>query len=126
MSTNIFMSLYLIMLFFQMMHIFEEIALQAYKLAGSLNKYLRVASLLVFLSYLPLFLILLDLQIGTYLAFFGAILALGNGVIHLVGWIKTRSFRGTLGAGVFTGIPLGMMGGIVLYQLISMVQAFPG
>ncbi|MFV9675537.1 MAG: hypothetical protein ACNYZI_09175, partial [Anaerolineales bacterium] len=59
---------------------------------------------------------------GYYLAFFGAILALGNGIIHLIGYIKTKSFRGTVGAGVFSGIPLGIIGGIVLINLISILQ----
>ncbi len=111
MSTNHFLILYLIMLFLQTVHIFEEIGFKAYEVVGSLNKYLIVASFLVFASYLPLILILLDIKAGYFLAFFAAILALGNGVVHILGYIKTKSFRGTVGAGVFSGIPLGIMGG---------------
>ena len=122
MSDNHFIILYLTMLFLQTVHIFEEIGFKAYEVVGSLNKYLIVASFLVFASYLPLILILLDIKAGYFLAFFGAILALGNGIIHLIGYIKTKSFRGTVGAGVFSGIPLGIIGGIVLIQLLSIVR----
>ncbi len=122
MSTNHFLILYLIMLFLQTVHIFEEISFKAYEVVGSLNKYLIVASFLVFASYLPLILILLDIKAGYFLAFFAAILALGNGVVHILGYIKTKSFRGTVGAGVFSGIPLGIIGGIVVINLISIVR----
>jgi hypothetical protein len=122
MSNNIFLILYLMMLFLQTIHIFEEIGFKAYEIAVSLNKYLWVASFLVFASYLPLVLILLEFKAGYYLAFFAAILALGNGIIHLIGYIKTNSYRGTLGAGVFSGVPLGIIGGIVLVNLISIVR----
>ena len=122
MSTNHFIILYLIMLFLQTVHIFEEIGFKAYEVVGSLNKYLIVASFLVFASYLPLRLILLDIKAGYFLAFFGAILALGNGFVHILGYIKTKSYRGTVGAGVFSGIPLGIIGGIVLINLISIVR----
>ena len=122
MSTNHFIILYLIMLFLQTVHIFEEIGFKAYEVVGSLNKYLIVASFLVFASYLPLILILLDIKAGYFLAFFGAILALGNGFVHILGYIKTKSYRGTVGAGVFSGIPLGIIGGIVLINLISIVR----
>jgi len=110
MSDNLFLILYLSMLFLQTVHLFEEIGFRAYEIVGSLNKYLFVASFLVFASYLPLILILLDIKAGYFLAFFSAILTLGNGIIHLLGYIKTRSFRGTVGAGVFSGIPLGIIG----------------
>lgn len=122
MPTNHFLILYMIMLFLQTVHIFEEIGFKAYEVVGSLNKYLLVASFLVFASYLPLILILLDIKAGYFLAFFSAALALGNGIIHLIGYIKTKSYRGTLGAGVFSGIPLGITGGIVLVNLISIVR----
>ena len=122
MTTEIFISCFLGMLFLQTVHIFEEIGMRAYELVGSLEKYLKVASLLVFAGYLPLVLILLGVQTGYYLAFFSVVLAVGNGLIHLVGYFKTRSYRGTLGAGVFSGVPLGIMGIIVLFGLIQRVM----
>ncbi len=114
-----FILLYLVMLFLQTIHIFEEIAFKTYESIGSLNKYLVVASLLVFLSYLPLILITQGIQVGYYLGFFSSILAFGNGITHIAGFIKTKSFRGTIGAGVFSGIPLGITGLLVFLQLFS-------
>ena len=58
MTNDILVTYYLIMIFFQVIHIFEEISFEAYKLVGPLMKYLLAASFLVFLSFLPLFLIL--------------------------------------------------------------------
>ena len=121
MSHDLFLILYVSMVFLQTVHIFEEISMKAYELVGSLQKYLRVAVGLVFLSYLPLALILLEVRAGYLIAILPALIALGNGVIHLVGYIKTRSYRGTLGAGVFSGIPLGIVGGMVLVQLFTYV-----
>ena len=40
-----------------------------------------------------------------------------NGIIHLVGYLKTRSYTASLGSGVFSGIPLGIVKGLVLVQL---------
>ena len=116
-----FILLYLVMLFLQTIHIFEEIAFKAYDAIGSLNKYLFVASLLVFLSYLPLILITQRIKVGYYLGFFSSVLAFGNGIIHMAGFIKTKSFRGTIGAGVFSGIPLGITGLLVFIQLFSQI-----
>lgn len=121
MSNDNFILLYLIMIFLQTIHIFEEIAFKAYKVVGSLKKYLLVASILVFLSYLPLFLITQGIAAGYFIGFFSSFLALGNGIIHIVGYIKTKSFRGTVGAGVFSGIPLGIVGLLVFIQLFSYI-----
>jgi hypothetical protein len=120
MVTNIAI-LYLLVLLLQTWHILEEIGLEAYREAGSLKTYLLVAAGLVLFSYLPLALILLDLRAGYWIAVGPALLALGNGVIHVVGWIQTGSVRGTRGAGVFSGIPLGVAGGWLLVRLLGIV-----
>ena len=44
MSDNLFLILYLMMLFLQTVHIFEEIGSKVYEVVGSLNKYLLAAS----------------------------------------------------------------------------------
>jgi len=103
--------LFLLLILLQIYHIFEEIAMEAYKLAGSLNKYLLVVSVLVTINVVALYL----------LAALGALIGIGNGLVHLVGYVRTRSFRGTAGAGFFTGIPLALLGGIVLYALIGIL-----
>lgn len=118
MSSTDIAYLFLLLILLQIYHIFEEIALEAYKLAGSLTKYLLVASVLVTINFLALYLLLRDLPAGYPFAILGALIGIGNGLVHVVGYLRTRSFRGTLGAGLFTGIPLALVGGIVLYALI--------
>ena len=112
---------YLVMLFFQTIHIFEEIGFGVYEVVGSLKKYLIVASFLILLGYLPLFLLLMGITRGYYLAYLTSFIAIGNGIVHLFGFIKTKSFRGTLGAGIFSGIPLSISGALVLVQLLSKI-----
>ena len=116
-----FILLYLVMPFLQTIYIFEEIAFKAYDAIGSLIKYLVVASLLVFLSCLPLFLITQKFRVGYNLGIFSSVHAFGNGIIHIAGFIKTKSFRGTIGAGVFSGIPFGITGLLVFLQLFSQI-----
>jgi hypothetical protein len=95
--------------------------MEAYKLARSLNKYLLVASVLVTMNFLALYLLLKDLPGGYLLAAIGALIAIGNGLVHVGGYLRPRSFRGTIGAGIFTGIPIALVGGIVLYALIGVL-----
>jgi hypothetical protein len=109
---------YTSLLFLQTVHIFEEIAARAYELVGSPNKYLVVASLLLPVSYSALILMLLGVQVGMFIAILASLVALGNGIIHLTCYVKTRSYTASLGSGVFSGIPLGIMGGLVLVQVV--------
>ena len=108
----------LLLILLQVFHIFEEIAGRAYELAGSLRKYLLVASLLVTLNVLFLALIVLDLRAGYILGLIGSTIAIGNGLAHLIGYAKTRSYRQGIGAGLFTGLPLALVGAAVLVQLV--------
>jgi hypothetical protein len=110
--------LYLLLLLLQTLHIFEEIGLEAYRQVGSLGRYLAAAAVLVVLNYVPLFLMLLEARAGYILGLAGALFGIANGVVHVAGYLKTRSMRGTLGAGMWTGIPLGLTGAVVLYRLL--------
>ena len=85
------------------------------------SKYLLVASVLVTINVVALYLLLRDLPAGYLLAALGALIGIGNGLVHVVGYARTRSFRGTAGAGFFTGIPLALVGCIVLYALIGVL-----
>jgi hypothetical protein len=114
-------SYYLVMIFFQVIHILEEIGFEVYKLVGSLKKYLLVASFLVLLSFTPLLLIVHGVSWSYYLALLPTLIAIGNGLIHIFGLVKTRSFKGTLGAGVFSGVFLAISGVLVFIQLLSKV-----
>jgi hypothetical protein len=114
-------ALYLLLLLFQTLHILEEIGLEAYREAGSLKRYLMVAGGLVTVNYVPLFLMLQDIPAGYVLGLLGALMGIGNGVVHVIGYLKTRSMRGTVGAGVLTSIPLGVTGLGLLYQLATVL-----
>ena len=113
--------LYMMTLFFQTLHIFEEIYFEAYQIAGTLQKYLRVASGILFISFLPLVLMLMDLRWGIYLGLLPSSLAILNGIVHVGGWIKTRSYQGTLGGGIFSGIPLSISGILTLISLLAQI-----
>ena len=112
---------FLLMILIQIFHIFEEIGCRVYVIMGALKKYLFAASGIVTLNFAFYALILLDLRIGYILGIFGAVTAIANGIVHLVGYLKTKPYYETVGAGVFTGIPLGIIGGIVLWQLIQIL-----
>ena len=108
------------MMLFKIFHILEEVGFGAYKIAGGLRKYLIVASVLVTLNFTAFTLIRFDIAWGLYLgAFTSLVLAFGNGVIHSVGWIKTRTNKDSIGAGVFKGIPLAIMGVLVFIQILQ-------
>ena len=49
------------------------------------------------------------------------LIGIGTGLVHVVGYLKTLSFRGTIGGGMFTGLPLALVGAIVLYAQISVL-----
>jgi hypothetical protein len=109
---------YLLMMLFQIFHIFEEIGMGAYKIAHSLKKYLFVAAILVTINYTAFYLILIDVRAGYFMGLFtSGVLAIGNGLIHFFGWLKTRQIRDHIGAGMFTGFPLAIVGIIVLIQI---------
>ena len=108
------------MILFQVLHIFEEIAFGAYKLVQSLNKYLFAASILVIFNFTHYILILSNLKVGFYLGIFSSfVLAFGNGLVHIYGWLKTWTLHGSLDAGVFSSLPLSIVGIIVFIQLVG-------
>ncbi|MHA1220208.1 MAG: hypothetical protein ACTSQB_00575 [Candidatus Heimdallarchaeota archaeon] len=116
---------FLVLVFIQVLHIFEEIAMEVYVLLpkGSVLKYLLVASGLVALSMGSLLLIIFELVVGYYFGLFVAIIAIVNFLVHTVGLIKKRKMKGTLAGGFFTGILLGGMGVFVLILLIQTIIA---
>lgn len=112
---------YLAMTLIQVFHIFEEIWGKLYEIIGTLPKYLIAASILVTLNFVFLALIIAELRIGYILGMVGAFMAIINGLVHTVGYIKTRTFRQGIGAGFFTGIPLAIVGACVLWQLVQII-----
>lgn len=122
METTILL-LVLITTFLQVVHCFEEIGMDAYELVPKPgNKrafYLRAASVLVGLNFLIASMLVFDIHIAYYFAFYTVVISVGNSLIHIVGYMKTQSYRATLGAGVFSGIPLGISGLVLLIYLIE-------
>ena len=118
-STLVLSCLLLILL--QVFHIFEEIAGRAYELVGPLRTYLFAASGLVTFNVLFLALIILDLRAGYLLGLVGATIAIVNGLVHLIGYARTGSYRQGIGAGLFTGVPLALAGAAVLAQLVQAI-----
>jgi len=115
--------LVLITTFLQVLHCFEEIGMDAYELVPKPgNKrafYLRVASVLVGINFLVASMLLFDIKLAYCFAFYTVLISVGNALIHIVGYIKIKSYRATLGAGVFSGIPLGISGLVLLIYLIK-------
>ncbi|MHA1718168.1 MAG: HXXEE domain-containing protein [Promethearchaeota archaeon] len=116
---------YSFLLIFQILHIFEEIGMEIYKIniISSLKKYLRGASVIMSIYIISYLLIALDLKFGIWLGLFCSTLAMGNFLIHTIGYIKFREFRGNIASGVFSSIPLGILGGINLYFLLKILQS---
>ena len=115
-----FVYAYLLMMFLQVIHIFEEVAMGANKVVNKpLNTYLGIASLLVLLNFASFGLILADNPIGIYLGLFcSGVLALGNGLVHTIGYLVTRKMKEGIGAGLYSSIPLGIVGVWVLVLLV--------
>ena len=88
---------------------------------GSRKKYLRASSVIMCLYISSYLLIALDLEIGIWVGIVCSCLAIGNFLVHTVGYIKVREYRGTIAAGVFSSIPLGILGVINLVLLIQIL-----
>lgn len=103
MGAQFLFSVYLAMIFFQVLYVFEEIRNEAYTEVGSLNTYLLSASFLIFLYFFPLVVIIMEMRWGNYLAFLPTLLSIGNGGAHLFRLIKDKSLRQNWLMGVFLG-----------------------
>ena len=116
-------TLFLFLLLINIIHIFEEIFMEAYKVSpkATLLKYLIGASIIVTINMLIFLAILHDTTYGLQFGIFSAVFAILNGIIHTIGFLMTKKVKGTLGAGFFTGIPLGIFGFMVLLRIIILL-----
>ncbi|MHA1793714.1 MAG: hypothetical protein ACTSVI_13810 [Promethearchaeota archaeon] len=82
---------------------FEEIAHEIYKIKESMTlmRYLMAVSIITTIYLFTNLLIVLDLQVGIFLGIACSFLAIGNGLIHLIGYMKVWSFFRTIASGVF-------------------------
>jgi len=119
MAVEEFVILYFFLIILQILHIFEEIAMKAYKAMpkGSLNKYLFISAFILSV-YMTAFLgIALEMMFGYILVLIGCVMAILNEIVHTVGYIKQKKqkeLKGTLAAGFYSGIPLSLYGIVVL------------
>jgi len=114
-----FMVAYLVMLFFQILYTFDEIRFETYKEAGTLNQYLLGVTFLIFIYFLPLFLIQLGLRWGYYVGFLPALMAIGNGISRVFGVIKNKSFEGPKVLSIINGVFLTITGIWVILSTFS-------
>jgi hypothetical protein len=121
MNEHIIFITYLIVSFLQVIHIFEEIALDAFTMNPGKNPrgiYLRVASVLVLINFFIILLLYLEIGFAYYLAFYGVFISAGNMAAHIFLWIKKKK---RLGMGFPSSVPLGIAGLFLLYMLINAI-----
>ena len=115
---------YLLLILLQTLHVFEEIAFDIFEievgpLHMSRNRYLLAASVLSTLTVLPLALLLYDLPLGYYLGLLtSGVVGTLQGVVHVAGFLKTRTLHRSVGAGLYSAIPLSLVGAAVFVQLL--------
>jgi len=114
-----FLVSFLVMLFFQILYTFDEIRFETYKEAGTLNQYLMGASFLIFIYFLPLFLIQLGMRWGYYVGFLPSIMAIGNGIARIAGVIKDKKFEGPKALSIINGVFLTITGIWVILNIFS-------
>ena len=118
-----FLSAYLVMVFFLILYTFDEIRLETYQEAGPLNQYLLGASFLVFIYFLPLFLLQLGFQWGYYVGFLPALLAIGNGIARVISISRNKSFQGSKLISIINGIFLSITG---IWGIMGILSTFSG
>ena len=124
MAVEYLVILYFFLVILQILHIFEEISMRVYEVIpkGSLNRYLFAASGILTV-YMTAFLgVALDMMFGYILVIIGSSLAILNGVVHTIGYLKNRKKKelsGTIAAGFYSGIPLSLYGIVVLIFFIT-------
>ena len=64
--------------------------------------------------------IALNLEIGTWVGIICSGIAIGNFLVHVIGYIKIRNFKETIASGVFSSIPLGIFGVINFILLLQL------
>lgn len=121
MTEKVIFLMVLVTSFFQILHIFEEVTLDAYTLHKGKNSrgiYLRIASVMILLNFIVLFLLYIDSIFGYYAVFYTILISVGNIIIHTVMFIKNKEKK-ILGYGFPTSIPLGISGMILTVFVIK-------
>jgi len=120
---EIIILLYILFIWFVILHTFEEIAqdifhLKMKKIKLTKKKYLIGASVITTANLTTLALIVSNYKFGLYLAVFLAIvLGVMQAIIHTIGFVKEGMKAKNFGAGFYSSIPLAIVAGILLYQI---------
>ena len=114
-----FMVAYLVMLFFQILYTFDEIRFETYTEAGTLNQYLLGVTFLIFVYFLPLFLIQLGQRWGYYVGFLPPLMAIGNGIARVFSTVKNKDFEGPEILSIINGIFLTVTGIWVILSIFN-------
>lgn len=114
---------FLLLLLMQILHIFEELGMEVYKLIEflTIKKYLVASSIIMSISMLTFIAIILELVIGYVFGICVSIFGILNFIIHTVGFIMKKKTKGTIAAGFYTGIVLGIFGSINLFLLFQLL-----
>ena len=116
--------LYILFIWFVVLHTFEEIAQDIFELKiGKINltnkKYLIGASLITTLNLGTLALIVSGDKTGLYLGIFTAtVFGVLQAVVHTVGFIKEGGKAKKIGAGFYSSIPLSIVAAVLLYHIL--------
>ena len=118
---------YAVFIWLVVLHTFEEIASGIFELEigrhkPGKNRYLLGASGISTLNMLTLVLLILDLPAGAFIGLFTtAAFGVLQGGVHTVGYFREgRKARG-LGAGIYSAIPLAIIGAITFYLLLQKI-----
>ena len=114
---------FLLLLLIQILHIFEELGMEIYQIKEflTIKKYLVVSSIITSISMLTYIAIILELVIGYVFGIFVSIFGILNFIVHTVGFIMKKKAKGTIAAGFYTGIVLGIFGSVNLFLLIQLL-----
>ncbi len=117
--------LYVLFSWLLVLHTFEEIAqgvfeLKFGKIQVSKRKYLLAASLITTLNLSTLMLIVLDSVVGLYLGLFtSGFFGIMQALVHSVGFFKEKRQARGLGVGFYSSIPLALVAGLLLNQILK-------
>jgi len=114
---------FLLLLLIQTLHIFEELGMEVYKIKAflTIKKYVIVSSIITSISMLTFIALILELFIGYVFGIFVSIFGILNFIVHTIGFIMKKKTKGTIAAGFYTGIVLGIFGSINLFLLFQLL-----
>jgi hypothetical protein len=116
--------LYILFIWFVVLHTFEEIAQGIFgtkvgRIKITLKKYLIGASIITTINLGTLSLIVYGSKIGLYIAIFTtSIFGIIQVIVHTIGFIQEGGKARRIGAGFYSSIPLSIVAGILLYIII--------